>query len=556
MARGFNGSSDRIDFTPVTLTYPVTIAGWFYVTSTSSIYRLLSLYVNGSGSTTNVLASLIANYPSGGNLTGQCLVNGTNVLPTATASFSTNTWFHGCMVAVNGTSRTVYLNGGNATTNTVSVATPATNTGSVGALGTSSQYFFSGRAAECGIWNTALTGNEILALAMGVRPYRIRPGSLTGYYPLFGLQSPEPDLSGNANNGTLTGTSYATHAPVTQFTPKRVFCFMGASGTAYSLSGSAGSFTVTGKAAALNVGRKLAASAGTFSVTGEAATLSHGHPLAASPGSFTITGKAATLSHGHPLSAAAGSFTITGEATALSHGHPLSASAGSFTVTGEAATLSHGHPLSAGAGSFAITGETASMHASRSLSAGAGSFTVSGQSATLSKSGAIVLSASPGAFTITGEPATTSWARHMTAAAATFTITGENATFAKGKGLSGSAGTFALTGQTMTVKVGHTMTGSAGSFAISGKALSLSAGRPMSPSAGSFALTGKNLTSYIARNLNASAGVFTVTGQNAQLVSSSQILVSAVFSYAAQFTYVQTVSMAFTHVQSEDVEFG
>jgi hypothetical protein len=37
--------------------------------------------------------------------------------------------------------------------------------------------------------------------------------NLKGWWPLDGYQSPEPDLSGNGNNGTLTGTAQVLGAP-------------------------------------------------------------------------------------------------------------------------------------------------------------------------------------------------------------------------------------------------------------------------------------------------------------------------------------------------------
>jgi hypothetical protein len=38
--------------------------------------------------------------------------------------------------------------------------------------------------------------------------------------PLDGIQTTEPDLSGFARNGTLTGTSAVAGPPFTQFTPR------------------------------------------------------------------------------------------------------------------------------------------------------------------------------------------------------------------------------------------------------------------------------------------------------------------------------------------------
>lgn len=78
-----------------------------------------------------------------------------------------------------------------------------------------------GLAADIVVWNVSLTAGEIAGLVSGQRPYLIRPQNRVGDWPLFGDVSPEPDLSGNANNGTLTGTALAPGPPTTLFTPRR-----------------------------------------------------------------------------------------------------------------------------------------------------------------------------------------------------------------------------------------------------------------------------------------------------------------------------------------------
>jgi hypothetical protein len=72
---------------------------------------------------------------------------------------------------------------------------------------------FKGWIAEVGIWNDILNPSEIAALKAGVSPNRIRRSSLAGYFPLYGAHSPEPDYSGNKDNGTLTGTTTVPHCP-------------------------------------------------------------------------------------------------------------------------------------------------------------------------------------------------------------------------------------------------------------------------------------------------------------------------------------------------------
>jgi hypothetical protein len=74
--------------------------------------------------------------------------------------------------------------------------------------------------AELAWWNVILTQLEVTALYQGFRPSVIRPKALIGWWPLSGLQSPEPDLSGFHNNGTLTGTTPIFGPPLLH-TPSR-----------------------------------------------------------------------------------------------------------------------------------------------------------------------------------------------------------------------------------------------------------------------------------------------------------------------------------------------
>jgi hypothetical protein len=81
--------------------------------------------------------------------------------------------------------------------------------------------FGAGSMADMAIWGgVLLTAGEASALGSGMRPGQIRPASLVCWTPFDGLASPEPDLSGNAKNGTLTGTSLASGPPVAMFTPR------------------------------------------------------------------------------------------------------------------------------------------------------------------------------------------------------------------------------------------------------------------------------------------------------------------------------------------------
>lgn len=94
-------------------------------------------------------------------------------------------------------------------------------TGANTGIGGHTSEYWDGQIAELAIWNAVLTANEITALAAGVLPWDVRPGSLTWYTPIWGLHSPEINLVQGAFYPTLSNAPpQANHAPVTTITKK------------------------------------------------------------------------------------------------------------------------------------------------------------------------------------------------------------------------------------------------------------------------------------------------------------------------------------------------
>lgn len=81
---------------------------------------------------------------------------------------------------------------------------------------------FAGRECEAAIYNDTLTAAEILGFQRGYSPSQIRPANLVFYAPL--LNSYAYDIIGGLSL-TVTGTTLATHSPVTY--PKRRFSMKG-----------------------------------------------------------------------------------------------------------------------------------------------------------------------------------------------------------------------------------------------------------------------------------------------------------------------------------------
>jgi hypothetical protein len=149
-----------------------------------------------------------------------------------TLSASNNVWYNGAITVDNVQSASpviaVFLNGGGKASTTGSITANNWNhfSNAIKVLLAADSAFgaaeyFGGALADAAAWTVVLSDFEIAALGAGARPYRIRPGSLVGYWPLQGKASPEPDFSNNANNGTVTGTTTTVFdPPFMQMTPR------------------------------------------------------------------------------------------------------------------------------------------------------------------------------------------------------------------------------------------------------------------------------------------------------------------------------------------------
>jgi hypothetical protein len=115
--------------------------------------------------------------------------------------------------------------------------------------------------------------------------------------------------------------------------------------TNYSLSCSAGTFTLTGVAAGLRAARTLSCDAGSFTETGIAAGLRCARTISGASGAFTLTGIDAGMTYtpvgGYSLACSRGQFTLTGIDAGLRATRTISLSVGGFTMTGIAATLTY-----------------------------------------------------------------------------------------------------------------------------------------------------------------------------------------------------------------------
>jgi hypothetical protein len=79
--------------------------------------------------------------------------------------------------------------------------------------------------AQIGVHTAVLSLGEIKEAFRRGWTYRSR----AAIWPLWGVASPEPDLSGSGNNGTVTGATKADHAPVGRYAHKPIWIVRGPS---------------------------------------------------------------------------------------------------------------------------------------------------------------------------------------------------------------------------------------------------------------------------------------------------------------------------------------
>jgi len=219
------------------------------------------------------------------------------------------------------------------------------------------------------------------------------PGAVDGYAGIY-----------NPNNSTHTWDSFGvgTNGDTAPSS---------AGGGGATITGDSGSYTLTGTAATLKVGRKLTADSGTYSLTGTDVAFKRGYALSAESGTYTVSGTAVDLKAGRKLTADSGSYTLTGTDVTLNYSpagsYNLTAESGTYTLTGTAATLKVSRKLTADSGTYALTGTAAGLAKGVRLTAESGSYTLTGSNVAFART--YVLTAESGAYTLTGTSAGLTW---------------------------------------------------------------------------------------------------------------------------------------------------
>ncbi len=225
MARSFN-SAGRLEFTvPFAFsTTPTTIACWFNPTNVTTSYNVITLGVAGASDQGRLQLNI--NGGAAGDYVAAVTRNSTGATTLSaltTTGYVANTWQHACAVFANADSRAAYLNGGSKGTETtfqgVATLTLGIFGGAVTTTGVRSNNY-AGAIAEVGMWNVALTDDEVATLASGASPTTVQPHLLRGYWPLFDSDG-DVDFW-NQNNATVVSTVTSSQHPANVYHPSGI----------------------------------------------------------------------------------------------------------------------------------------------------------------------------------------------------------------------------------------------------------------------------------------------------------------------------------------------
>jgi Concanavalin A-like lectin/glucanases superfamily len=201
--------------------YPFTVFAWFNSTTNDPAANS-NVFNVGSSAGGAAKDNIGFNLGAGTNNFSSYVSDPSGIFYLNTAvAITPNVWHSAAFVGISVSSRSLYIDGAFANTNSSTAGAFGSNSTTTWIGNYEDSNGFSGSIAEVSVWNVALTANEIASLNSGVRAYTIRRLALTGYWPLDGLSSPEPDLSGNAHNMALVNApALANGPPIGLWTPK------------------------------------------------------------------------------------------------------------------------------------------------------------------------------------------------------------------------------------------------------------------------------------------------------------------------------------------------
>lgn len=170
MAYSFTAaSSHRLTIAEASVTAaPLTISAWFKPTGVAAANLCLAAITDTAAANTRFALIQSTTAISANAHDGAASGAASTASPNLVVA---DQWQHAAGVFTTTTSRDAYRNGTVGTNNTTSVTPASLDTTAIGArVNSSTSWFFDGLIAEVAIWDVALSGTDITALAAGDSP--------------------------------------------------------------------------------------------------------------------------------------------------------------------------------------------------------------------------------------------------------------------------------------------------------------------------------------------------------------------------------------------------
>jgi hypothetical protein len=406
VARDFTRASSEFleaSTTPVT-GYPVTLSCWFNADDITGQHVLFGIFDTGATNADAIYLEATGNAAGDPVRATSAQNNGFSSASTSTG-FSASTWNHAAGVFSSATSRDAYLNGGGKASNATSRTPSGLSRILVSRFKSNAVDVYSDcQIAEAAIWDVALSDEEIASLAKGVSPLLVRPASLVFYAPIFGTQSPEPEIVG-ARDLTVTGTSKSAHPRIFRPTAK-ILAFPSASAGSLNVSATTDALTLAEYAATIGKSKNVSANVDALILAEYAATVSLSRNVSANVDALTLAEYSATIGKSLNISAGTDALTLAEYAASVGSVTDIATTTDALTLAEYAATIGLSKNVQAGPDALTLAEYPASLGSTTNVEATTDALTLVEYPATVSF--ALNVSATTDALTLAEYQATIS----------------------------------------------------------------------------------------------------------------------------------------------------
>ena len=209
MAMNFGAASKQylVASYPVVTAPPFTMVAWVNAATIPSGANIMAID-DGNPSGANNFTLFQAGF--GGNIAASTTASGSGGGSVTAGTLTAGIYAHAGAVFTSSSSRTAYLNGSAAASDSTSLTPINIAATRIGASSENNQYY-DGSIAEAAIYNVALSPTDMAALAGGMSPLRVRSSALVAYWPMLGYESPAIDRIGRIGLSLVNGVTAATH---------------------------------------------------------------------------------------------------------------------------------------------------------------------------------------------------------------------------------------------------------------------------------------------------------------------------------------------------------